>query len=117
MLSKKKKKKKKKKANSSPLVGSSSLLLTMSGVLSEGVGPTAGRYGSVLTARQTIFGFCHPRLLAIDWADLFPRQLYSIARVSTLAAIMLLIIGQDVRMPYNCQVGVMSHFQTLHTGV
>lgn len=88
----------------------------MSGVLFEGVGPTAGRYGSVLAARQTIFGFCRPRSLAIDWADLFPRQLYSIARVSTLAAIILVTIGQDVRTPYNCQVGASSHFQTLHTG-
>ena len=87
----------------------------MSGVLYEGVGPTAGRYGSVLAARRTILGFCRPR--SIDWTDIFPRQFYSIARIATLAAISLVIIGQDVRTPYNCQVDATSRFQTFHTGV
>lgn len=66
---------------------------------------------------KTYLGFVVPRSLAIDWVDLFPRQLYSIARVSTLVAMMLVVIGQDVRTPYNCQVGAMSDFQTLHNGV
>jgi len=103
------------KANSSPLVGSSSPLLIMSGVLYEGVGPTAGQYGSVLAARRTYLGFCRHR--SIDWTDLSPRQPYSIARVAILAAVLLAIINLDVRTAYNCQVGAMSHFQTLHTGV
>jgi len=43
--------------NSSPIAGSSSLLLIMSGVSYEGVGPTSGRFGSVATP---ILGFVIP---------------------------------------------------------
>jgi len=74
--------------------GSSSLTSIMSGVSSEGVAPTDGRYGSVTTGTSS--GLCG-RLI-------FVLQLYSFTRVTTLLAMITNMIGFDTSRPINCQV-------------
>lgn len=47
------------------------------------------------------FVICH----ALPLADLFTRQIYSIARVSALLGVILCIVIMNVTTPINCQVG------------
>ena len=83
------------------LAGSSSLPLTTSGVYSEGVAHTCGRYGSV-PEDHFFCVLCGPStgLGLISYS----LQLYSLTRVATLLFVILGMLGFDSTRPINCQV-------------
>jgi hypothetical protein len=74
--------------------GSSSLVLTTSGVSSEDIVPTGGRYGYVTIGPHSK-GF---------WSNLSLRKVYSITRLATLLAVILNLIFFNVTAPLDCQV-------------
>ena len=74
----------------------------MNGMSSEGIAPTYGRYGFVASIRVSSPPNPEPKI------EPYLQQLYSIARVSTLLAVILNMIGFDVTTPINCQVSPVS---------
>jgi hypothetical protein len=47
------------------------------------------------------------------WADLFIRQLYSLARVAALLGVIFFIVIMDTTAPINCQVGTVLYVYSL----
>ena len=79
----------------------------MSGMSSEGIAPTDGRYGFVVFFRVLSTSISQPRI------ESYLPQIYSLTRLSTLMAVVLNMVGFDTTIPINCQVGPVSHLQSI----
>jgi hypothetical protein len=83
--------------------GSSSLLLTSSGVSSEVVNPTGGQFGYVVM--RAVLGAAVFRAPACEpWTDFIPGQIYFLTRLTTLMTVIINLVTLNLTTKTNCQV-------------
>jgi hypothetical protein len=75
----------------------------MSGMSSEGIAPTDGRYGFVALCGVSSPPTSQPRI------EPYLLQVHFVARVAALLTVILNMIGFDTTSPINCQVSLVSH--------